>query len=127
VRVQGRPCCLYRAIDRDGNLVDSILSETCDVAAEVVGHCPEQMTTDGHTAYPGAIQETLGPEVEHRSNQHLNNRRDGSIAASTQPILPSPTRPRNEQRCAAIAGRPLAVARQTGATAKGRGGARSAV
>jgi transposase-like protein len=61
VQVQGRSCYLYRAIDRDGNLVDSLLSETRDMeaakrflagAAEVVGHYPEQVTTDGHTAYP---------------------------------------------------------------------------
>jgi transposase-like protein len=31
VQVQGRPCYLYRAIDRDGNLVDSLLSETRDI------------------------------------------------------------------------------------------------
>ena len=33
VQVQGRPCYLYRAIDRDGNLVDSLLSEHRDMAA----------------------------------------------------------------------------------------------
>src|SRR5579872_4503 len=66
VQVQGRSCYLYRAIDRDGNLVDSMLSATRDMdaakrflegAAAVVGHCPEQVTTDGHTAYPRAIRE----------------------------------------------------------------------
>jgi putative transposase len=40
----------------------------------VVGHCPEQVTTDGHTAYPRAIRETLGEQVEHRCNRYLNNR-----------------------------------------------------
>ncbi len=74
---------MYRAIDRDGNLVDSMLSETRDMAAakrffrqavEVVGHLPEQVTTDGHDAYPRAIRETLGPEVKHRCSQYLNNR-----------------------------------------------------
>ena len=83
LRVQGRPCSLYRAIDRDGNLVDSLLSETRDMAAarrflagaaRVVGHCPEQVTTDGHAAYSRAIRETSGGAVEHRSNQYLNNR-----------------------------------------------------
>ena len=51
VRVQGRLCYLYRAIDRDGNLVDSMLSEHRDLdaarrffaqAIEVVGHGPAQ-------------------------------------------------------------------------------------
>ncbi len=83
VQVQGRPCYLYRAIDREGNLVDSLLSETRDMiaakrflarAAQVVGHCPEQVTTDGHTAYPRAIRETLGEAVEQRCNRYLNNR-----------------------------------------------------
>src|SRR5689334_791911 len=47
VEVGGRWCYLYRAIDRDGNLVDSMLSEHRDIASakrfftqarEVVGH-----------------------------------------------------------------------------------------
>jgi transposase-like protein len=83
VQVAGRCCYLYRAIDRDGNLVDSLLSQTRDLdaakrcfqrAAQVVGHGPEQVTTDGHPAYPRAIRETWGEQVEHRCNQYLNNR-----------------------------------------------------
>ena len=31
IKVHGRWCYLYRAIDRDGNLVDSMLSETRDL------------------------------------------------------------------------------------------------
>ncbi len=82
VKVNGRWCYLYRGIDRDGNLVDSMLSETRDMdaaqrfftqAQEMVGQAPERVTTDGHTSYPRAIQETLGEEVEHRCNQYLNN------------------------------------------------------
>lgn len=83
IKVNGSWCYLYRAIDRNGNLVDSMLSETRDRdAAErffhqarvVAGQVPERVTTDGHTSYPRAIRETLGEEVEHRSNQYLNNR-----------------------------------------------------
>ncbi len=83
VKVNGRWCELYRAIDRDGNLVDSMLSETRDMDAAqrffrqarvVAGQVPERMTTDGHPSYPRAICETLGEEVEHRSSQYLNNR-----------------------------------------------------
>jgi len=74
---------LYRAIDADGNLVDSLLSETRDMdaakrffaqARTVVGHAPEKVTTDGHDAYPRAIRETLGPEVRHRTSRYMNNR-----------------------------------------------------
>jgi putative transposase len=83
VKVNGVWCYLYRAIDRDGNLVNSMLSATRDMnaaqrffrqAQEVVGQVPERVTTDGHTSYPRAIRETLGEEIEHRCNQYLNNR-----------------------------------------------------
>ncbi len=43
-------------------------------AADVVGHTPERVTTDGHDSYPRAICETLGNEVIHRCNRYLNNR-----------------------------------------------------
>jgi transposase-like protein len=83
LKVNGAWCSLYRAIDRDGNLVDSMLSERRDMdaaqrffrqARAVTGQPPERVTTDGHTAYPRAIRETLGADVEHRCNQYLNNR-----------------------------------------------------
>lgn len=83
VKVGGTWCYLYRAIDRDGNLVDSMLSEHRDMEAakrfftqarEVVGHRPNRVTTDGYDAYPRAIRRTLGRKVEHRTNRYLNNR-----------------------------------------------------
>jgi putative transposase len=83
VKIQGVWYYLYRAIDADGNLVDSLLSVHRDMDAakrffarsvEVVGHTPEQVTTDGHDAYPRAIRETLGPAVVHRCSRYKNNR-----------------------------------------------------
>jgi putative transposase len=83
VKVQGKWCYLYRAIDRKGSLVDSMLSEKRNMdaakrfftqAVAVVGHAPERVTTDGHDSYPRAIRETLGSEVIHRTNTYLNNR-----------------------------------------------------
>lgn len=83
VRVGGRWCYLYRAIDREGNLVEAVLSEKRDMAAaqrffaralETAGHAPEQVTTDGHDAYPRAIRETLGDGVTHRTSRYKNNR-----------------------------------------------------
>ena len=68
VKVHGKWCYLYRAIDRDGNLVDSRLSERRDMDAA------KRVTTDGHDAYPRAIRETLGTDVVHRTNAYLNNR-----------------------------------------------------
>jgi putative transposase len=83
VKVKGRWCYLYRAIDADGNLVDSRLSEKRDreaahrffkQALSVVGHAPERVTTDRHASYPRAIREVLGNGVQHRTNKYLNNR-----------------------------------------------------
>jgi transposase-like protein len=34
----------------------------------------DQVTTDGHTSYPGAIRETMGSDVEHRTSKYRNNR-----------------------------------------------------
>jgi transposase-like protein len=82
IKVKGRWTYLYRAIDRDGNLVDVLLSETRDRAAAeaffrsarvVTGSVPERVTTDGHDAYPGAIKAELGEPVPHRTNRCLNN------------------------------------------------------
>ena len=83
VKVQGRWCYLYRAIDTSGALVDVRLSETRDMAAAkaffqsaktVTGITPARVTTDGHDCYPRAIRTELGEAVRHRTNQYLNNR-----------------------------------------------------
>ena len=71
-----------RAIDADGNLGEAMLSTTRDMVAakrffacalETAGQAPEKVTTDGHDAYPRAIRETLGPDVEHRTSRSMNN------------------------------------------------------
>jgi len=83
LKVKGHWCYLYRAIDHDGNLVDSLLSSTRDMIAaqrffqsalSIAGEAPMQVTTDGHDSYPRAIREVLGIEVEHRDNAYLNRR-----------------------------------------------------
>lgn len=83
LRVGGRWCYLYRAIDRDGNLIDALLSEERDMDAAqrffaqalgTVARAPEQVTTDGHDAYPRAIRETLGEAAIHRTSRYKNNR-----------------------------------------------------
>ncbi len=80
--MDGRWCYLYRAMDADGTLVDSMLSETRDMdtakrffqrARTVVDHAPEKVTTDGHDAYPRPIREILGPDVQHRTSRYMNN------------------------------------------------------
>jgi len=82
LKVRGRWCYLYRAIDRNGNLVDTMLSEHRDTAAAqaffrsakaATGITPERVTTDGHGSYPRAIRSTLGRRVAHRTSAYKNN------------------------------------------------------
>ncbi len=93
IRVNGAWCSRYRAIDRDGNLVDARLSATRDMAAaqcffrqavETVGRLPTRVTTDGHDAYPRAIRETLGEAVAHRCSRYVNNRVEQDHRGITQ-------------------------------------------
>ena len=83
LKVKGKWCYLYRAIDRNGNLVDSMLSTTRDMVAAqrffqkalaVAEEAPQQVTTDGHDSYPRAVREVLGCDVEHRDNAYRNRR-----------------------------------------------------
>lgn len=83
IKVGGVWKYLYRAIDRDGNLIDSMLSEHRDMdaakrffrgALEIAEQAPERVTTAGHDSYPRAIREILGEDVMHRCNPYLNNR-----------------------------------------------------
>ncbi len=97
LRVDGRWCYLYRAIDRDGNLIDALLSERRDMdaaqrfflqALDLVGGAPAQVTTDGHDAYPRAIRETLGDGVFHRTSRYKNNRIEQDHRAVKQRYYP---------------------------------------
>lgn len=81
-RVQGRWCYLYRAIDRDGHLIDARLSDTRDLAAAeaffrsawmVTGMTPDRITTDGHDAYPQCLREPGDAPDQGPSGRYLNN------------------------------------------------------
>jgi transposase-like protein len=83
LKVRGRWCYLYRAIDRNGDLVDTMLSEHRDMAAaqaffrsakSATSMTPDCVTTDGHGSYPRAIRSTLGRDVKHRTSAYKNNR-----------------------------------------------------
>src|ERR1700712_23130 len=83
LKVRGKWAYLYRAIDRDGNLIDAMLSEHRDMAAAkaffrsakaTTDYRPDRVTTDGHGSYPRAIRTTLGQTVQHRTSAYLNNR-----------------------------------------------------
>jgi transposase-like protein len=79
LKVRGRWCYLYRAVDRDGNLIDAMLSEHRDMKAAqaffrsaraTMGFRPDRVTTDGHGSYPRAISSVLGKTVRHRTSAH---------------------------------------------------------
>jgi transposase-like protein len=83
LKVRERWCYLYRAIDRNGDLVDAMLSEHRDMAAakaffrsakSATGIVPSQVTTDGHGSYPRAIRSTLGKRIMHRNSAFNYNR-----------------------------------------------------
>jgi transposase-like protein len=83
LKVRGRWTYLYRAVDRDGNLIDAMLSEHRDMRAAkaffrsaraTMGFRPDRVTTDGHGSYPRAIRSVLGKTVRHRTSAYLNNR-----------------------------------------------------
>ena len=97
LKVQGRWCYLYRAIDRDCNLVDSMLSATRDMAEaqrffrsarSMVNSAPTQVTTDGHDSYPCTIRETLGDKVKHRCSAYANRRIERDHRAVKQRYYP---------------------------------------
>ena len=83
LKVRGRWCYLYRATDRNGDLVDTMLSEHRDMVAakaffrsakSATGIVPDLVTTDGHGSYTRAIRSTLGSRVVHRNIAYKNNR-----------------------------------------------------
>ncbi|MFC7738931.1 IS6 family transposase [Roseomonas sp. GCM10028921] len=80
-KVRGRWCYLYRAIDRNGDLVDTVLSEHRDMAAgkallrsarSATGIVPDQVTTDGYGSHSRAIRSTLGRGITHRNSACKN-------------------------------------------------------
>ena len=82
IKIRGRWVYLYRAIDRDGWLVDTMLSEHRDMAAvqaflrsaqSATGQVRDRITTDGHGSYPRAIRSTFGRRVVHRTSAYRNN------------------------------------------------------
>jgi len=83
VKVAGRWCYLCRAIDREGALIDSMLSAHRDKHAArrflrrlllVAERNPLRITTDGHPTYRKAIRWIVGRKEQHRHNRYLNNR-----------------------------------------------------
>ena len=83
IKVEGRWCYLYRAIDKQGNLLDVYLSDVRDQAAaerffkqalKTSAVVPTQITTDKEPALYPAIVNVFGECTKHRDSKYMNNR-----------------------------------------------------
>jgi len=83
LKIEGCWCYLYRAIDKNGDLVDVYLSDVRDQkaaedfftqAAKTTGVYPEKITTDKEPALSSAIDNVFGDYTDHRDNKFMNNR-----------------------------------------------------
>ncbi len=83
VCIKGHWCYLYRAIDKEGNLVDVYLSDVREQEAaenffsqaeNTTGVTPDQITTDKEPALYPAIANVFGAATKHRDSKYMNNR-----------------------------------------------------
>ena len=82
IKVDGHWCYLYRAIDKEGNLVDVYLNDVRDQAAaeaffkqaqKATNVTPEQITTEKEPALYPAIKNVFGNQTRHRDSRYMNN------------------------------------------------------
>jgi putative transposase len=85
VKVNGRLCYLWRAVDHEGEILDAVVTATRDKSAalKVLKRLlkrhgrPRQIVTDGLPAYAAAMKE-IGVVGRHRSARRSNNRAENS-------------------------------------------------
>jgi putative transposase len=86
VRINGRKCWLWRAVDQEGYVLDEIAQVRRNTKAarrlltrlmKKQGIVPRRMITDKLRSY-GAAKRQVMPGVEHRSHKGLNNRAENS-------------------------------------------------
>lgn len=86
VRIGGRKCWLWRAVDQDGYVLDEIVQTRRNTKAakrlltrllKKQGLAPKRIITDKLRSY-GAARRQIMPHVEHRSHKGLNNRAENS-------------------------------------------------
>lgn len=86
VRINGRKCWLWRAVDQEGYVPDEIVQARRNTKAarrllmrllKKQGRPPKRMITDKLRSY-GAARRQVMPNVEHRSHKGLNNRAENS-------------------------------------------------
>jgi len=82
LKIEGRWCYFYRAIDKQGHLVDVYLSDIRDLAAaeaffeqaaKTSGIYPKQITTDKEAAFYSSIENVFGDYTDHRDSKFMNN------------------------------------------------------
>jgi len=104
VRVGGRWRYLFRAVDKHGRLIASMLSDRRDTGAAyrflrkalrvMSDHPPSSITTDKLASYPRAIRRLqkeglLSNAVEHRTSKYLNNIIEADHGALKRMIRPT--------------------------------------
>jgi putative transposase len=86
VRINGKRCWLWRAVDQDGFVLDEIVQNRRNTKAarrllirlmKKQGMVPKRMITDKLRSYGAAMRQVI-PDVEHRSHKGLNNRAENS-------------------------------------------------
>ena len=86
VRINGRKCWLWRAVDQDGYILDEIVQNRRNTKAarrlltrllKKQAVAPKRIITDKLRSY-GAAKRQIMPGVEHRSHKGLNNRAENS-------------------------------------------------
>jgi transposase-like protein len=106
VRVGGRWRYLFRAVDKHGRPIDSMLAGRRDTGAAyrflrkalkaMSGYPPSSITTDKLASYPKAIRRLQGEgllskDVEHRTSKYLNNIIEADHRALKRVIRPTGT------------------------------------
>jgi putative transposase len=86
LKIKGRKHWLWRAVDRDGLVLDILVQERRNQEAaerflrrvlEGEGEAPRVVVTDKLASYPPALKRVL-PQTEHRRHKGLNNRAENS-------------------------------------------------
>jgi transposase, IS6 family len=104
VRIGGRWKYLFRAVDKHGQFIASMLSDRRDTGAAyrflrkalktMSDHPPSSITTDKLASYPKAIRRLqdeglLSKNVEHRTSKYLNNILEADHGALKRVIRPT--------------------------------------
>ncbi len=96
LKVGGRWCYLYRAVDQFGQVIDVLATDKRDAAAArrfftralLQVPRPVEITTDKAPAYPGVLEELL-PAARHVTERYANNRVEayhGRLKARLRPM-----------------------------------------